>query len=146
MALPASFGTAWSPASKRWPRVRAGAATVVPPGTPKAPREDKGSRTLAWQVETRCLELDDAVRRSVARRRATLLEYPEASEEVGFKGTMTLVGCGVLWGSLLIFLAAAWFPWLLWTILPLLVLFLVLQSFGLLASRDRPRSDRPKQQ
>src|SRR5207302_5680217 len=50
---------------------------------------------LSWRDEIRCLELDDAARRSAHRRRTTLLEYPEASEEVSFKGTMTLVGCGI---------------------------------------------------
>ena len=30
--------------------------------------------------------MDDAVRRSVERRRISTLEYPEASEEAGFKG------------------------------------------------------------
>ena len=50
----------------------------------------------------RCLELDDAARRSVARRRASALEYQEATEEAGFKGTMTLLGCGLLWVSLLL--------------------------------------------
>jgi predicted dehydrogenase len=81
-----------------------------------------------WQEEVRCLELDDAVRRSVARRRASTLEYPEASEEVGFKGTMTLVGCGVLWGSLGLLILAHWFPWVGWVIVPVLVAFLLLQT------------------
>src|SRR4051812_49958489 len=48
----------------------------------------------AWQDEVRCLELDDAARRSVERRRVGQMEYQEATEEVGFKGTMTLAGCG----------------------------------------------------
>src|SRR5262249_18459928 len=32
---------------------------------------------LSWRDEVRCLELDDAARRSVRRRRTTQLEYPE---------------------------------------------------------------------
>ena len=82
----------------------------------------------SWQEEVRCLELDDAVRRSVARRRASTLEYPEATEEVGFKGTMTLVGCGVLWGSLGLLILSRWFPWVGWVIVPVLVAFLLLQT------------------
>jgi hypothetical protein len=82
---------------------------------------------LSWQDAVRGLELDDAARRSVCRRRASLLEYPEASEEVGFKGTMTLVGCGLLWGSLLLLVLSRWVPYLGWAIVPLLIVFLGLQ-------------------
>jgi predicted dehydrogenase len=80
-----------------------------------------------WQDAVRGLELDDAARRSVHRRRASALEYPEASEETGFKGTMTLLGCGLLWASLLLLILSAWVPWLGWAILPVLVVFLLLQ-------------------
>jgi predicted dehydrogenase len=80
-----------------------------------------------WQDAIRGLELDDAARRSVARRRTSPLEYPDASEEVGFKGTMTLVGCGLLWGSMLLLILSRWVPQLGWVIVPLLVLFLGLQ-------------------
>jgi hypothetical protein len=73
------------------------------------------------------LELDDAVRRSMERGRVSTLEYPEATEEAGFKGTMTLVGCGLLWFSLLLLLLSAWVSWLKWAIVPLLVGFLGLQ-------------------
>jgi hypothetical protein len=55
------------------------------------------------------------------------MEYPEASEEVGFKGTMVLTGCAMLWGSILLLILAHWFPSLRWLIVPLLVVFLVLQ-------------------
>jgi predicted dehydrogenase len=99
------------------------------------PIEERRSQ-LSWQTETRCLELDDATRRSVERRRAILLEYPEASEEVGFKGTMTLVGCVVLWGILGVFMLSLWVPWLQWTIVPILIIFLILQSFRWLARRE----------
>jgi predicted dehydrogenase len=82
---------------------------------------------LTWQDEVRCLELDDAARRSVERRRASTLEYQEATEEAGFKGTMTLVGCSLLWGSLVLLIASRWVPWLGWAILPVFALFLALQ-------------------
>jgi predicted dehydrogenase len=103
-------------------------------GSPPPPEER--SSQLSWQTETRCLELDDATRRSVERRRAILLEYPEASEEVGFKGTMTLVGCVVLWGVLGVFMLSLVVPWLQWTIVPILLIFLGMQSFRWLARRE----------
>jgi predicted dehydrogenase len=82
---------------------------------------------LTWQDEVRALELDDAARRSVERRRVNLMEYQEASEEVGFKGTMTLLGCGLFWIVLGLLIASRWVPWLGWVILPLLVMFAAMQ-------------------
>jgi hypothetical protein len=80
-----------------------------------------------WQDAIRALELDDAARRSIGRRRSFLLEYPEATEEVGFKGTMTLVGCSMLWGVLLLLILSRWWPALGWLIVPFLVAFLGMQ-------------------
>jgi predicted dehydrogenase len=80
-----------------------------------------------WQDEVRALELDDAARRSVERRRVNLMEYQQASEEVGFKGTMTLVGCAMLWIVMLLLIGSRWVPWVGWLILPLLVLFIGMQ-------------------
>jgi predicted dehydrogenase len=82
---------------------------------------------VTWSDAIRALELDDAARQSVHRRRSSLMEYQEASEEVGFKGTMTLVGCGLLWSILLLLILSRWKPWLGFVILPVLVLFLGLQ-------------------
>jgi hypothetical protein len=96
-----------------------------------------------WQDEVRSLELDEAARRSVEKRRVNLMEYQEASEEVGFKGTMTLVGCGILWVGLILLIAANWVPWLGWFILPLLVLFAALQIFRwVVPARTAPQPDR----
>jgi len=92
-----------------------------------AKRRGGGRRVPTWQDAIRCLELDDAARRSVQRRRASTLEYPEATEEVGFKGTMTLVGCGLLWLVLLLAILSYWVPYLGWLIAPVLVFFLALQ-------------------
>lgn len=120
------YWDAWDP----WPTlVAAFEAAVAGRPTP-----------VNWQDAVRALELDDAARRSLARRRTSLLEYAEATEEVGFKGTMTLVGCGVLWGVLLLLILAAWVPWLKWIIAPLLVAFLGLQllRFVLPTKRDEP--------
>jgi predicted dehydrogenase len=103
----------------------------------KAPRPD-------WQDAVRCLELDDAARRSVHYRRASVLEYPEATEEAGFKGTMTLAGCGLLWLILLLLIVANWVPKLGWAIVPLLVGFLVLQLLRWIVPRapDRKLEER----
>jgi predicted dehydrogenase len=100
-------------------RVRAGSADSQGVGLPRLP--------LSWQQEIRSLELDDAVRRSVQRRRVSTLEYPEATEEVGFKGTMTLTGCAILWTILFLLIASIWLPWAGWAIIPVLVAFLLLQ-------------------
>ena len=80
-----------------------------------------------WLDAVRGLELDDAARRSVERRRSSVLEYQEASEETGFKGTMTLVGCGLLWGMLVLLMVSYWIPPIRWLIVALLVIFLALQ-------------------
>ena len=72
-------------------------ASHSPGAAPSAAGPESRPRGLSWEDEIRCLELDDAARRSVERRRSSVLEYQEASEEVGFKGTMTLVGCALMW-------------------------------------------------
>jgi predicted dehydrogenase len=97
--------------------------------------EPAGEVGISWQDEVRCLELDDATRRSVERRRATTLEYPEPSEEAGFKGTMTLIGCGLLWLILLLLILSVWIPPLGWLIAPALFVFLSLQILLWVARR-----------
>jgi predicted dehydrogenase len=81
----------------------------------------------SWQDAVRALELDDAARRGVEKRRSSIMEYQEASEEVGFKGTMTLVGCSLIWGVLLLLILSVWWPNLKFLIVPLIVGFLGLQ-------------------
>jgi predicted dehydrogenase len=103
-------------------------AVATAPAAPRAARRRRpAAGPLTWQDAVRCLELDDAARRSIARRRASALEYPQASEEASFKGTMTLVGCALVWGMLLLVIVSAWVPWARYVIVPLLVLFLALQ-------------------
>ncbi len=94
---------------------------------------------VTWQDALRCLELDDAVRRSVRYRRVSTLEYPEASEEVGFKGTMTLVGCGLLWVILFLVIVSRWVPWLGWLVVPALAIFLGMQVLRWLVPREERR-------
>jgi hypothetical protein len=97
-----------------------------------------------WQDAIRCLELDDAARRSIARRRSSTLEFQEATEEVGFKGTMTLVGCGMLWAIVGLVVLSRWAPWLGWAIIPLLAAFLIMQTLRwALPRRKRRQSRRP---
>ncbi len=83
---------------------------------------------LGWLDALRSLELDDAARRSVARGRATTLEFQEAVEEAGFKGTMTLLGCSLIWLSVIVLILSAWIPWIGWLIVPVFGLFLIMQT------------------
>jgi hypothetical protein len=96
---------------------------------------------LGWQDEVRALELDDAARRSVLRRRSSTLEHVEATEEASFKGTMTLVGCGMIWLGVALLIMSVWLPWLGWLILPAFAVFLVLQLFRWIVP-GAPNADR----
>ena len=113
----------WDP----WPAMveRFEAAVAGAPGSP------------SWLDAVRGLELDDAARRGVERRRSSVLEYQEASEEVGFKGTMTLVGCGLIWLVLLLLLTSYWYPPIRWLIAGLLVVFLGLQFLRFLIPKQK---------
>jgi predicted dehydrogenase len=142
-ALVEEFERALGGQAPRAPRGSAASQAV----TAELPRPRAGSpdengvrrQALRWDDATRALELDDAARRSVERRRASPLEYPEASEEVGFKGTMTLAGCALLWAVLLLLVLSRWVPLAGWLIGPLLVFFLGLQLLRYLIPRN-PKS------
>lgn len=98
---------------------------------------------LGWLDEVRALELDDAVRRSIARRRASTLDFQEMTEEAGFKGTMTLVGCGLLWMSVMLVILSFWVPWLGWLIMPLIGVFLLMQLLRwVMPAKDSDRSEK----
>jgi predicted dehydrogenase len=100
---------------------------VTPRAAPGAgPAADSGDAPT-WFDEIRAAELDDAARRSIERRRAVALEYQTVSEDVGFKGTMTLIGCGLLWAIPLLLLISVWLPYVGWLIIPVLLGFLLLQ-------------------
>jgi predicted dehydrogenase len=115
----------WDP----WPALIETFEAMVASETPQG-------RRLSWQDAIRGLELDDAARRGVERRRASVLEYPEATEEVGFKGTMTLVGCATLWGVLLLLILSVGWPRLGFLIVPLIVGFLGLQVLRYLVPKQ----------
>src|SRR5262249_17041739 len=131
-AAPLAVGSARSEAIAAEPA--AGSKWTAPEITATAPlaaearkRPNLARPRLSWQDAMRWHELDDAARRSVEKRRTSVLEYQEASEEVTFKGTMTLVGCGVLWTIILLLVLSRWAPGLGWVAGGLLALFLVLQ-------------------
>ena len=84
---------------------------------------------LGWTDAIRAIELDDAVRRSLHHRRAYQMDLQEASEEANFKGTMTLVGCSILWLIIALLFASIWVPYIGYVIFPALGVFLVLQLF-----------------
>jgi hypothetical protein len=83
---------------------------------------------LGWEDELRALELDDAARRSIEKGRSSLLDLQETTEEATFKGTMTLVGCSMIWLAVIALILSFWIPWLAWGILPIFGAFLFLQS------------------
>ena len=106
------------------------AATVKKPAPGKV-AEDSLGRTpalLGWQDELRGLELDVAARRSAEKGRSSTLDLQESTEEASFKGTMTLLGCSLIWAALLVLIASVWLPWLVWLILPVFGVFLVMQA------------------
>jgi predicted dehydrogenase len=107
-----------------------------------APARSVRNTRPSWQDAVRALELDDAVRRSVERRRASTLEYQEASEAVGFKGTMTLVGCAMLWGLLVLLILGNWYRQALWAIPLLLIAFLGMQLLRWFLPPPRPGEER----
>jgi predicted dehydrogenase len=119
---------AW-PAADPWaPLVEAfeAAAAAAPPGRALASVANAEPR-LGWQDEVRALELDDAARRSVHYHRHSTLDNVEATEEASFKGTMTLVGCGLIWLGLVLLILSAWIPWVGWAIVPIFAIFLAFQ-------------------
>lgn len=99
-------------------------------------RPGSGGPHLGWTDEIRALELDDAVRRSLRYHRAMTLDLQDATEEASFKGTMTLVGCSLMWTILVLLFLSIWLPWLGWLIFPSLGVFLVLQFLGKFVRTD----------
>lgn len=90
---------------------------------------------VTWQDEIRVCEWADALHRSLTKRRISTLDYQEINEEVGSKGTLTLIGCGMVWVMLLLAFLAIWQPLVLWGVLPLIGLFLALVIMNWLAQK-----------
>jgi hypothetical protein len=84
------------------------------------------------------LEIFDAVRTSVRRRRVVPLDYESASEESNFKSTMTAMGCSLLLVLMGLFFAMPLVPGLKYVFLPLLILFLGLQLFRWVVPKKEP--------
>ncbi len=119
----------WIPLIEHFEQAVAQSAGKKPlPGQPAGSCLTKPPVCLGWQDEWRALELDDAARRSAERGRGSTLDFQEATEEAGFKGTMTLLGCSLIWLSLIVLILAVWMPVLVWFILPVFGLFLVMQT------------------
>jgi hypothetical protein len=98
------------------------------PGQPSDACLTKSPMALGWQDELRSLELDDAARRSVERGRSNTLDLQETTEEASFKGTMTLVGCSLIWLTVIVLILSVWVHWLAWLIVPVFGVFLVMQA------------------
>ncbi|MCX7701955.1 MAG: hypothetical protein N2039_13845 [Gemmataceae bacterium] len=90
---------------------------------------------VAWQDEIRVCEWDDALRRSIVKRKVSTVDYQEISEEVGSRGTLTLIGCGMVWLMLLLAFVAIWQPLVLWGVIPLLLVFFALLLLNWLARK-----------
>ncbi|MBI2826183.1 MAG: hypothetical protein HYX69_16000 [Planctomycetia bacterium] len=93
-----------------------------------------------WPDACRDVELAESIARSLAKGRTIELHNEEHSEHGTFKGTMTSLGCGLLWAVLVVFLVAAvlakitgnaLFAYAPHFILGVLVLFLAIQSLKL---------------
>jgi hypothetical protein len=98
---------------------------------------------LGWQDELRALELDDAARRSAERGRCNTLDLQETTEEATFKGTMTLVGCSLIWLTLIVLILSMWLPMLAWLIVPFFAVFLAMQALRwAVPSNDSENTDR----
>lgn len=113
---------------------------------------DQRPAPLTWTDGTRCLELFDAARRSVKRRRVVPMDYEALSESGNFKSFMTAFGCLTLLGVLVLFFLTPTFPWAKYLIAPVLVIFLALQALRWVArdeaggKTDAQANSRPPQE
>ncbi|HEV3144366.1 MAG TPA: Gfo/Idh/MocA family oxidoreductase [Gemmataceae bacterium] len=92
---------------------------------------------LTWDDAIRTMELDDALRQSVEKRRAIPMEYAEVSEQASARGSITLIGCGMIWLMLLAFAVSIWLPWIRWLVVPMLVGFLGLLAVRWIVERNK---------
>ena len=101
-------------AEEKWDRWDRWAALVAQP------------ERVTWQDAVRAMELDDALRRSVAKRKSSDLEYGDVSQDAAGKGTLTLIGCGMVWLIPVLLVMSIWVPQAGWAIIPMLLGFFVL--------------------
>ena len=120
--------------------VREAAIKKPQPGRPAEESLTKTPPLLGWHDELRALELDEAARRSALRGKSSTLDLQETTEEATFKGTMTLVGCSLIWVTLVVLILSIvlGIPWLAWTIAPVFGVFLVLQALHWIVPRGDP--------
>jgi hypothetical protein len=90
---------------------------------------------VTWQDATRAMELEDAMRRSVEKRKSSDLEYGDTSQDAAGKGTITLIGCGMIWLILLVFALSIWEPAIRWAIVPMLLGFFALLALHWLGKK-----------
>jgi len=95
---------------------------------------------FSWQDAIRWHELDEALRRSIEKRRTETLDYQEVSADAGSKGTITLIGCAMLWIVVLIFAISIWVPWVRWAVVPMLLGFLALVLIRTLGKGEPPKA------
>ncbi|QDU64373.1 hypothetical protein Pan216_52630 [Planctomycetes bacterium Pan216] len=108
----------------------------------------------AWHRGLRQIELASATNESLERHRAVSLEYSDVSEQQSFRSIMTLTGCGMLMGLVLVVIVAAimtsmgvfgnWQPPIFLGILGVLALFCSLQLLGLLFRPAKPPKPSPR--
>ena len=101
---------------------------------------------LGWQDELRALELDDAARRSAERGRSSTLDLQVTTEEASFKGTMTLVGCSLIWLTVAVLILAIWLPYLALLIVPVFAIFLVLQALRWIVPKSESSPHAPHEE
>jgi len=106
---------------------------------------DRKPATPSWPDACRDIELTESIARSLLKGRTIELHNEEHSEHGTFKGTMTSLGCGLLWLSLLVFVVALVLAWATGAeifryaphfILAVLALFLAIQSLKLVFRSD----------
>ena len=90
--------------------------------------------------------MSEATARSLRKGRTVDLHYEPISEEASFKSVMTSTGCMLIIGALLIIplalagppLGLYWTIYLAYLILPVLVLFVILQTLRFAVRRSEP--------
>jgi predicted dehydrogenase len=103
---------------------------------------------------TRAMELSEAVNRSLRRGRTVEMHYEAISEEATFKSIMTSTGCLVFLATLLVLpvamagagLGMHWMLYIPYLILPVLVMFVALQTLRLAIRKPKesgPAMKRP---